>query len=398
MIRTGYGIFYSQDIGNAYFDMARSIAGRVTFSNSDGAAPYGNSNLTWANATPGSSGGAVQNLPANTLAFADAPSHKTAYSQQFLLNIQQQVGEDWSFEAGYQGATSRHLYGYLNADAATPYGYVGNGTVTSVASRTPFTNIGGISYVHDAGTGNYNAFSVKATRRFSRGLNVVASYTLSKSLDDTSGVRNQGNDILIPQDSRCLPCDYGPSAFDVRNRIVGSALYELPIGPGKLVPVENRALNALIGGWQVGGIFTHQTGAVATPQLGFDNSNLQQAVGNYDRPSATGQSPYLSGSARSLNTWANKAAYQAAAPGFFGDVKRSSYTGPGLTNFDASLHKVLQMPYNEKHQISIRFEAFNTLNHPNWGTPNLNFSSSTFGRIGSTGPMRQLQLAAKYQF
>ena len=56
------------------------------------------------------------------------------------------------------------------------------------------------------------------------------------------------------------------------------------------------------------------------------------------------------------------------------------------------------MPYNEKHQISIRFEAFNALNHPNWGNPNLTFNSSTFGRINNAGARRQLQLAAKYQF
>jgi hypothetical protein len=56
------------------------------------------------------------------------------------------------------------------------------------------------------------------------------------------------------------------------------------------------------------------------------------------------------------------------------------------------------MPYNEKHQLSIRFEAFNALNHPNWSNPNLTYSSSTFGRISGTGSMRQLQLAAKYQF
>src|SRR5450756_348917 len=76
VIRTGYGIFYNQDVGNAYFDMARNIAGRVTVTNSAGAAPYGNSNLTWANAAPGGSG-AVSNLPATTTAFSNAVSHKT---------------------------------------------------------------------------------------------------------------------------------------------------------------------------------------------------------------------------------------------------------------------------------------------------------------------------------
>jgi hypothetical protein len=95
----------------------------------------------------------------------------------------------------------------------------------------------------------------------------------------------------------------------------------------------------------------------------------------------------------------NKAAYVNAAPGFFGNVGRGSYTGPGFTDLDASLHKSFSMPYNEKHQLSIRFEAFNALNHPNWSNPTLTTSSSTFGRItGITGNMRQLQLAAKYQF
>ena len=404
VVRAGYGVFFSQDIGNAYFDMARNIAGRVTFTNQEGAAPYPNSNLTWANATPGGGGGAISNLGPSTTAFVDAASHKTTYAEQFLLNIQQQVGHDWSFEVGYQGGLSRHLYGFKNINIASPYGPLGsagllpNGNPISVAARTPFPNMGGIQYVHDEASGNYNAFSAKATRRFSNGLNVIASYTLSKSLDDTSGVRSQGNDILFPQDNRCIPCEYGRSAFDVHNRIVGSALYELPIGPGKLLAVNNKVLNAVIGGWQVGGIFTHQTGAIATPQLGADNSNIQGAGGNYDRPNGTGISPYLSGSARTLNTWANKAAYVSAAPGFFGNLQRGSYTGPGLTNLDASLHKSFLMPYNEKHQLSIRFEAFNATNHPNWGTPNLTYTSPTFGRIGGAGTMRQLQLAAKYQF
>ena len=119
VIRTGYGIFYTQDIGNAYFDMARNIAGRVTATNTNTATGiYGNSNLTWANAAPGGTG-AVSNLGPTT-AFSNAVSHKTTYTEQFLLNIQQQVGQDWSFEAGYQGAVSRHLYGFMNLNSITP--------------------------------------------------------------------------------------------------------------------------------------------------------------------------------------------------------------------------------------------------------------------------------------
>jgi hypothetical protein len=398
VVRAGYGIFYSQDIGNAYFDMARNIAGRVTYTNTNSTAPYGNSSLTWANAAPGGSGGAVVNLPASTTAFVMALSHKTTYTEQYLLNIQKQLGQNWSFELGYQGSVSKHLYGFINQNVANPYGYTNGGVVTSVASRTPFANMGGIQFVHDWANGNYNAFSVKATRRWSGGLNVIASYTLGHSLDDTSGVRSQGNDELFPQNNRCVSCEYGPSAFDIRNRVVGSVLYDLPIGPGKLVPINNRGLNAVIGGWQIGGIFTHQTGAVGTVLLGFDNSAIAAAGGNFDRPNPTGQNPYFSGSSRSLNTWMNKAAFTPAAAGYFGTLSRGTIVGPGFTNLDASLHKLFNMPYNEKHQLAIRFEAFNSLNHPNWNNPNLNYNSSTFGRISGTGAMRQLQLAAKYQF
>jgi hypothetical protein len=94
----------------------------------------------------------------------------------------------------------------------------------------------------------------------------------------------------------------------------------------------------------------------------------------------------------------NKAAYAIPAPGFFGTLQRGSFTSPGFTDLDASLHKDFQMPYNERHLLSIRFEAFNALNHPNWNEPTLTLTSSTFGRITGTSTMRQLQLAAKYQF
>lgn len=400
VVRAGYGIFYNQDIGNAYFDMARNIAGRVTVTNAD-ATPsvYGNSTLTWANAAP-AAGGGIANLGPST-AYANAVSHKTSYSEEYVLNIQKQLGQDWSFEVGYQGARHLHLYGFKNANQPTPNGYLS--APLTLAQRVPFSNLGGIQYVYDSGYGNYNAGSVKATRRFSKGLNVVASYTLSKSLDDTSGIRNQGNDNLYPQDSECISCEYGRSAFDVKNRFVGSAFYQLPIGPGQPLST-NKVVGALVGGWQIGGIITHQTGVVGTPLDGIDQAGIASPFGNFDRPNPTGTSPYLSGSARTLSDWVNKSAYAKAAPGFFGTVQRGSFTSPGFTNLDASLHKDFQMPYNEKHALSIRFEAFNTLNHPNWAEPTLNLASATFGRIPNTvpnvgnGSMRQLQLAAKYQF
>ena len=408
VVRAGYGIFYTQDIGNAYFDMARMTAGRVSYTNSNSTSLGSPSSLTWANVSPFSSAGTISTLPLTTVWYANATSHHTSYTEQFLLNVQQQLGKNWSLEAGYQGALSRHLYGFLNVNQVTPFGYLGT-TKTTVGSRTPFNSTSsspqGIQYVHDEGTANYNSGSFKINRRFSKGADLTASYTYSKSLDDTSGIRSQGNDQLFPQNSFCVVCEYGPSAFDVRNRVVVAGLYALPIGTGKLVAINNKLLDAVIGGWEVGGTFTHQTGGVATPQYGADNSGIASPFGNFDRPNQTGLSPYVTGSARSVDNWATKAAYSqpgvivsgANIGGLFGNATRGSYIGPGFTNLNASLHKDFAMPYNEKHKLSIRFEAFNALNHPNWGTPNITYNSSSFGQVGAGG-MRVLQLAAKYTF
>jgi Carboxypeptidase regulatory-like domain/TonB dependent receptor len=443
VIRAGYGIFYTQDIGNAYFDMARNIAGRVSYTNQNSTQLGSASNLTWANVSPFSTPGTVSILPLATTWYANSVTHHTSYTQQMLLNIQQQIGKEWSIEVGYQGALSRHLYGFLNANQVTPFGLLPTAqsytitsaatptcpgctkaTATSVCSRTTFNCSGtgspqGIQFVHDEGTANYNSGSFKVNRRFSRGVDLTASYTLSKSLDDSSGIRNQGNDNLYPQNSQCIPCEYGPSAFDVRNRISINGSYELPIGPDKLIRINNKAVNAAIGGWQLGGAFSHQTGAVATPLMGSDNAGIASPFGNFDRPNQTGISPYMPCNTHTRGNCANLAAYAkpgvvvtlttqspSTAPiitgpvtigGLFGNAQRGSFHGPGYTNLNASLHKSFNMPYNEKHQLAIRFEVTNALNHPNWGTPNITFNSSAFGQVGAGG-MRNMQLGAKYQF
>ena len=73
--------------------------------------------------------------------------------------------------------------------------------------------------------------------------------------------------------------------------------------------------------------------------------------------------------------WLNPAAFTEAPPGFFGNVGRDTIEGPGIVNFDFEVHKQFRMPYNEHHSLQFRMEAFNAINHPNWGMPNLNILS-----------------------
>ena len=396
VIRTGFGIFYNQDIGNAVFDLERNIAARVTLTSN-----LGTPSLFYNNAVPGGSGAIAQIPP--PYAYANAYDHKTSYTMQYLFNVQRQFGKDWLLEAGYLGGESHHLYGFQDANQGIP------GTVGSATSRLPFANFGVIQLVADGANAVYNSLSFKATRRFSSGLSVISSFTWSKSIDDTSGIRVQGFDTLFPQNSDCISCERALSSFDVRSRFVTSVLYDLPVGKGKALNIQNSVLNGIVGGWQTGGIVTAQTGLPATLSIGgVDNASTSD--GGYDRPNSTGISPYLDNATPSR--WLNPAAFVEAPPGQFGNVGRNTITTPGIFAFDAEIHKQFRMPYKEGHVLQFRLEAFNVLNHPSWGAPSLNILSGTafpgqpataahqgYGVISGTAiGMRQIQLGLKYTF
>ncbi len=179
-----------------------------------------------------------------------------------------------------------------------------------------------------------------------------------------------------------------------RHRFVTSALYDLPVGKGRRVDISNPVVNALAGGWQIGGIWTVQSGFPITPSVGADRSG---SGAFFDRPDATGVSPYLDDP--HPYRWWRAAAFTTNAPGTFGNAGRNALVGPRFFTLDGSAHKEFRMLYKESHILQFRFEAFNIMNHPVWGNPNSNVLSSGFGTItGTAVSMRQLQLALKYNF
>jgi hypothetical protein len=382
VVRAGLGMFYNQDSGNPRFDMARNIAGRIRV-NSD----LQNPTLFWSNALSNISGGVANvTLP---YAFANKYDRRTPYTLEYLLNVQRQLGNNWSLEAGYLGSISRKLE-YLRAiNEAVP------GTVGSAQTRVPYPNFGRIQLVDPSANGAYNAGSIKLTKRFSRGFTLLSSYTFSRSQDDSSGIRVQGFDTLFPQNSYCRKCEWALSAFDTRHRFVTSSLYDIPVGKGRQVNIVNPFLNAAVGGWQAGFIWTVQSGFPVTPTVGGADRSGTGAL--FDRPNATGVSPNVAN--HSTGQWYNLQAFSPNAPGTFGNAGRNSLISPGMLTLDFSAHKEFHMPKLERHMLQFRLEAFNVLNHPVWATPNINVLSSGFGTItGTAVSMRQMQLALKYSF
>jgi len=394
VIRTGIGMFYSQDTGNPRFDMSRNLAGRLR-DNPNTINPQ----LRWTNALASIVGGVANvNRP---YSFANPPDRRTPYSLQYLLNVQRELSNSLVLEVGYLGSNSHRLETLRAINETLP---APRSTGLSLNARSPFPEFGRIQLVDNGGNSSYNSLGTKLTKRYAAGLTALVSYTWSKSIDYGSAIRNQGGDTLFPQNSYCRRCERGPSSFDTAHRFVTSVLYDIPVGKGRSVNIDNGFANAVIGGWQIGSIVTVQTGFPVTVTQSGDPSNTG---GQFDRPMSTGQDSTRDGASPSL--WWNPAAFSFTADGTWGNVGRNTARSPGIFGWDFSALKNFDMPYSERHKMQFRFEAFNFPNHPNWGTPNSNINSgarnpatglgANFGQItGTRTNMRNLQLGLRYTF
>jgi hypothetical protein len=386
VIRTGAGIFYSQDTGNPRFDMARNLAGRTRFES------IGNTLYTFQNAFSALSG--AQAIVRTPYSFANEVDRKTPTTYMYMFNIQYELPGNQLLELGYLGNQIRHLEALRAINEATP------APTGTIASRSPFPQFGRIQLVDNGGYGNYNGFSAKLTKRYSSGVTYLVSYTWSKTMDTGSAIRTHDGDTLFPQNSGCRSCEYGLSSFHTAHRLVSSALYDLPFGRGRSRNIENGFANAVFGGWQVGGIMTMQTGFPITMVYGRDQSNTGAG---FDRPNATGISPNDIAE-RTTERYFNTLAFELQPFGSYGNVGRNTLIGPGIFRLDASMLK--NFNFTESTYLQFRFEAFNATNHPNWANPNQNIfddrrygGNGNFGRItGTRGDMRQLQLALKFVF
>jgi Carboxypeptidase regulatory-like domain len=384
-VRSGAGIFYMQDTGNPRFDMARNAAGR----RQDTSDPL-LLNLNWTSPFFGAGANACGVQPplvcvSQHYVLGNMYDRKTPYMIQYVFNIQRELGRATAVEIGYLGSRSKRLERMFDANEVTP----GPGAPTNRRPYPEFTKIQEIGNVAEA---RYNSLAVKFTRRLNRGFSALIGYTLSKSEDNGSGIRVLTGDALFPQNSNCFECEWGLSIFDVRHRLVTSLLYELPFGPGKPLAQSGLA-GALAGGWQISAIINKSSGFPRDAAVGADVPNT--GAQTYRPNLVAGQDP--NDGAKTVQQWFNTAAF-ARPPDFtYGNAGRNIVTGPGIFNVDLSI--IRNIVFGGGKSLQLRLEAFNALNRPIWGDPDMNMQSQTYGRINTTrSPMRELQLGVKFAF
>jgi hypothetical protein len=295
--------------------------------------------------------------------------------QQWNLSLQRELPGGLAAQVSYVGSSSHDLYLQNNIDQPLP----GPG---NVQARRPLPEYSAINAYNPYISAHYESLQSQLERRYSKGLTLLAAYTWSHALDNDSSSR---------QDAYDLAAEKASSNFDLRQRFVFSSVYELPFGKGKAFLSSSRIGNAVAGGWQLSGIFTKQTGLPFTPVESVDASN----TGTTERPNRIASGVLSSG--QSINEWFNLAAFTTPGEYTFGNSGRNILVGPGLTNVDLGLSRVI--PATERIHIEFRAEAFNLFNTPQFGLPNATLGTSTAGTITTVvNPQRELQFALRLAF
>lgn len=392
--RAGFATYYLQDIGNSYFDMARSLGGKDQQIIANNARTQ---NLPAPFAAEVDS-----NCPAETtpLPCLTAPQiqdiyqqNRTPYVDQYILNIQRQLSQNTVLEAGYVGSESHHLDRIILFNQAIPKS--GPNDLSSILARTPFPAYGVFQTLASVSNAVFNSLSVSVQQHAARGLTFGAAFIWGKSIDDGSSVRADSNQFFLPTNSYNLRAERSISGFNVPERFTANYLYELPFGTGHYL-ANHGILNAIAGGWQLGAIFDLAAGQPVNYTRQGDTANIGNPEGN--EVDYTGVSQVPPGGHHASEFWNPASANYTNSDLTWrmGTMGVNTLNTPAYFDIDQSLHKNFKIW--ENHSIDFRFEAFNSINHVNWSTPSENIASSSFGVINSAKTMRQLQGALKYQF
>ena len=256
-------------------------------------------------------------------------------------------------------------------------------------------------YLTNVGASSYNGMLVSLRKRYSNNLQFDFNYTLSHSIDNNSSISNTITGGLVC-DLRNLRVCRANSDFDIRHLINANWIYDLPIGRGQRLGGSMPGwLNAIVGGWEVAGIYTWRSGlpmgtTTGSFPVGFSFnspavSNISVATG---APSVHNVGSTIQFFSDPKTTLAGLAFPTALTIG-----NRNTLRSTGFWNVDLSVLKKWKMPWSEKHQLEFRWESYNLFNHNVFANPHLNIASSSFGNITSSASApREMQFALRYDF
>jgi hypothetical protein len=351
--------------------------------------PYSASAVT-RSPTPFPASGPAQTLldlralaqPSRANAAVDYYDFRNPASMQFNFGVQQRLAQGWLLELAWVGSRGLHLPFFFNANQV-PLRSLTAGqrdrieqaikarqdTTPILSTLRPWPAFDSVTLSRNAASSAYHSGQIRVERRFAQGLSLLASYTFSRSIDNSSdfGSADPSEQVL---DSGNLALERGVSSFDVPHRFTSAVTYELP------------------GGWQTNAILTFQSGQPFTPFISTFDPYRNEA---FNRPDVIGDPNQNVPAGLAFNP----AAFLIPAPGTFGNAGRNIVRGDGFHSIDLSVFK--NFTITERWKLQFRAEAVNSFNHVNYQGPVVNLNS-TPGQFVAAAQPRIIQLGLKLSF
>ncbi len=323
--------------------------------------------------------------------------------QSWNATVERQIGTDWQAAASYLGNYTDRLWDMVGINPAV---FMGTGPCTihgafySTCSTTANINnrrilflenpregalIGAVDLYADRGSQTYRGLKLSVQRRAATGVSVSGNYTWSYCFGNLmgGGLNQISSGSINPDDPDLDRGNCDQNRTHIANLTLG---YQTP-------QFASSIMRALASGWRVSGILNARSGAWLTVTTGRDTS-LNGQRSQQQRVNQVNDEMYGD---KTLLNYLNRAAFALPALGTFGNHVRNSLQGPGFWKADMAVSRLVS--FASTQNLEIRLEAFNLFNTFNWGIPNTNFSSGSFGRITSiAGDPRILQFGIKYGF
>lgn len=371
VLRGGYGINYNT---TQYSAFARQLAFQPPFSvtQTNIANQQGCGALALANAFNCSTATVQNNYSVNL-------NYRLGHVQIWDLDIQRTLPMGIVLNLGYDGATG----GNLDIVRAP------NRTATEILNPTaqPF------NYEDSLGFSRFNALRINARKRMQKGISLQATYQYGHSIDNASSI---GGSTAVPaQNDLNLNAEEGNSSFDIRHKLTGNWVFELPFGPNRALLSQGGFWSKALDGFSVSGDFTFATGTYFTPHYSATIGATATGTNNSLRPDRDFSQP-IAGAGTILN-WFNKTAFMTPSPTIvFGTASRGSIEGPGTVAVDGSLSKSVSL--GEMRSFEARITANNVFNTVQYSGIDTTLNSRTFGQVTSTANMRRFTFMARYRF
>jgi hypothetical protein len=400
VVRGGFGILYDRVQGNDMYNGATNTP-------FDASPTLHNVLLTNPGTSVGGTGGTISSadLPVLPVGITGvALNYLPPTNYQYSIGVQQSLGARTVLGLSYVGSQSRHENDYraINLPALANLPGLVHGTSPYTINTDPtltYPGFGGIRLAEDEGNGHYNSFQVDLHGNVRHDLQLQFGLTISRAYDSTTSNGSGGDLNNVTNPYAGWRYDSGPSPFDRTAVAFVNYLYQIPLFKNS----DNHFLKSALGGWELAGIVTVESGAPLN--IGLNGQNASSILANTaNRPNVTGGISYP----KKVNEWFDPSDFTAPAcatgPDCWGTLGHDVIRGPGRDNWDMSLNKNFVLSEARGSRLEFRAESYNTWNHTqfkgdyNNGGISSNFGVSNFGAVTGAFDPRVFQLGLKLIF